>query len=50
MLFQTLDDKNECVAVYINNELKFKEVPKEASKTWEYSQFLKGMDIEYANI
>lgn len=50
MLFQTLDDKNNCVGVYANSNLQFKNLPEDLSKTWSYSAFLKGRDIEYAQL
>ena len=49
MLFQTLDDKNECVNTFINGEL-YKQMPSDISKTWSYSNFLWDHDIEYAQI
>ena len=50
MLFQTLDDKSECVGVYSNGELHFKDIPEGLSKTWGYSNFLYGMPIDYAQL
>ena len=50
MLFQTLDDKKECVGVYSDGELKFGDMPQNLSRTWSYSNFLEGKDIEYASI
>lgn len=51
MLFQTLDDKNECVGFYVDGELYFHQpLPNSLSQTWSYSAFLKGREIEYANI
>ena len=50
MLFQTLDDKSECVGVYSNGDLQFNDMPKGMSRTWSYSNFLEGMDVEYASI
>jgi len=50
MLFQTLDDKSECVGVYSNGDLHFDNIPKGLSKTWSYSNFLQGMPIEYASL
>jgi len=50
MLFQTLDDKKECVGIYANGELRFDELPNGISKTWSYSNFLSGADIDYASI
>ena len=50
MIFQTLDDKRECVGVYSDGELRFDEIPEDLSKTWSYSNFLAGKDIEYASL
>lgn len=50
MLFQTLDDKSECVGVYSNGELHFDNIPNDLTKTWDYSNFLYGMPIEYASL
>ena len=52
MRFQTLDDKNECVAVYLSNdkELKFSNVPDDVTSTWNYAPYLKGKDIQYAQL
>lgn len=50
MLFQTLDDKNNCVGVYVDSNLQFKTIPENLTKTWSYSAFLKGRDIEYAQL
>ena len=49
MLFQTLDDKKECVAIYLDGEIT-DELPKELTRTWNYSAFLKDEPIEYAKI
>jgi hypothetical protein len=49
MLFQTLDNKEECVGVYCNNELHFDAIPDELTHTWGYSAFLRDReDMEYA--
>lgn len=50
MQFQTLDNKNQCVGVYAENELKFTKLPSDLTRTWDYSSFLRGKDIEYAQI
>ncbi len=49
-MFQTLDDKGECVGIYKEGELYFNEIPKNLNKTWNYVSFLEGQDIEYASI
>ena len=51
MLFQTLDDKKECVGIYCAGELSFnEELPEDLERTWSYSAFLKDRDIEYAKL
>ena len=49
-MFQTLDDKNECVAVYVNGEINKKSVTEECTATWSYSPYLKGKQIDYAQL
>ncbi len=49
MLFQTLDNKEECVGVYCNNELHFDVIPEGLTHTWNYSAFLRDRaNVEYA--
>ncbi len=49
MIFQTLDDKQECVGVYCNNELHFDTIPDDLTRTWNYSAFLRDRtNVEYA--
>ena len=50
MLFQTLDNKRECLGYYANNELHYHEIPLSADKTWYYSPSLKDRHVEYARI
>ncbi len=50
MLFQTLDEKQNCVAIYVNGDLVHDKLPDNLSKTWKYSAFLEDMDVEYANL
>lgn len=51
MLFQTLDDKKECVGIYYAGELSFNnELPEDLESTWSYSAFLKDRDIQYAKL
>ena len=51
MLFQTLDDKKECVGIYHSGDLFFgEELPQGLSQTWSYSAFLDNHDIEYAKL
>lgn len=50
MLFQSLDDKKECVGIYSDGELSFDQIPSDLSQTWSYSNFLYGMDVQYAQL
>ena len=48
MIFQTLDDKSECVGVYADGKLHFDSIPSGLSKTWKYTGSVRDPDIEYA--
>ena len=50
MSFITLDDKSECVGVYQNGELHFKNFPTTIDRTWKYAPHLEKEDIEYAHL
>ena len=40
MYFQTLDNKNDCVGVYLEGEIYYDEIPKGISKTWSFVPYL----------
>ena len=48
MIFQAIDDKNECVGVYANGKLDFKNIPTGLTKTWKYSGSITDDSVEYA--
>ena len=50
VLFQALDDKKECVAIYLDGELLHKQLPDDLTKTWNYSKFLEDREVEYAKL
>ena len=50
MLFQTLDSKGQCVGIFQDGKLLFESIPDNLSATWEYSQFLKNRNVEYAKL
>ena len=52
MLFQPIDDKTNCVGVYVDGNLIFdeSEMPKDLSKTWGYTSSLQLQDVEYASL
>ena len=50
MIFQTLDDKTECVGVYADGQLYFDNWPDDLTQTWRHTGFSKDADIEYASL
>tara|TARA_Y100000034_G_scaffold136823_1_gene216099 strand:- start:3666 stop:4856 length:1191 start_codon:yes stop_codon:yes gene_type:complete len=50
MLFQPLDNKNECFGIYANGKLAFHENFADLDKTWAPSSYLNSKDIEYAGL
>lgn len=52
MLFQTLDDKTECVGIYTDNQLIFDPdaFPAGLTKTWKYAPYLRDLDIDYISL
>ena len=52
MLFQTLDDKTECVGIFVDNKLQFNldALPDNLSKTWSYAPYLRDQNVEYASL
>jgi hypothetical protein len=53
LLFQTLDDKQECVGVYFGGELLFgsENLPSNLTATWKYAPYLSAESgIEYASL
>ena len=48
MIFQTLDDKSECVGVYVDGKLHFDNIPNGLTKTWKYTGSVQDDLIEYA--
>ena len=52
MIFQTLDDKSECVGIYANRQLHFdaENFPTDLSVTWKYAPYLRSLDIEFVSL
>ena len=48
MIFQTIDDKSECIGTYTEGKLHYDNFPQDLTKTWKYSGSLVDMNIEYA--
>ena len=47
MLFQALDDKQECIGIYCEGQLHFEEFPNNLTHSWKYTPSLADTDIEY---
>jgi hypothetical protein len=50
LIFQTLDDKKECVAIYRDQKLYSGQLPDDLTATWSYAKYLEDLDIEYASL
>jgi len=50
MIFSTLDDKNECIGVFLNGEIIYEKLPNQITRTWGYTPYLAGKDIQYASL
>jgi len=52
MIFQTLDDKSECVGIYANGQLHFDPAsfPTDISITWKYAPYLEEKNIEFVSL
>ena len=49
MIFQTLDDKTECVGVYADGSLFFEKFPEALNQTWRYTGSHEHLsNVEYA--
>ena len=49
MIFQTLDDKNECVGIYAEGKLSFDELPDGLTACWAPVPYLENKEIEIFN-
>jgi len=48
MIFQAIDDKTECIGVYVDGKLHFDNFPSNLTKTWKYTGSIKDDNVEYA--
>ena len=48
MIFQTLDDKSECVGIYVDGKIHFDDIPSNLTKTWKYTGSVQDPAVEYA--
>ena len=50
MLFQSLDEKENCAAIFLDGKLFYDKLPDDLTRTWNYSPSLKNRNIEYASL
>lgn len=50
MIFQAIDDKNECIGVYVDGKFHFDDIPSDLTKTWRYGSSVSDDNIEYAQL
>jgi len=50
MLFQSLDDKRECKAIYVDGDVHYNSFPSGLTKTWNYTPHFSDVDIQYAQM
>ena len=48
MIFQTLDDKSECVGIYADGRLHYEGFPSDLTRTWKYTGSITDSNVEYA--
>ncbi len=48
MIFQTLDDKFECVGIYADGQLFFENFPTDLTQTWKFTGSLYDLNVQYA--
>lgn len=50
MIFQAIDDKDECIGVYVDGKMHFDNIPDNLTKTWKHSGSIKDPNVEYASL
>ena len=48
MIFQAIDDKNECIGIYADGKIDFNNIPDNLTKTWKYGGSVDSSVVEYA--
>jgi len=48
LIFQTIDDKSECIGVYSDGKLYYDDFPQNLNKTWKYSGSITDPGVKYA--
>ena len=50
MIFQILDDREQCFGIYSNGKFTYDKIPSHLNKTWDWSPHLVGRDVNYASL
>ena len=50
MIFQAIDDKNECIGVYVDGKMHFENIPNNLTKTWRHTGSIVDPATDYASI
>jgi len=50
VLFETLDNKQDCIGIYCNGRIHKESFPENLSGTWSYTPYLNRRSIEYASL
>ena len=50
MIFQTLDDKAECVGVYIDGKLHFDTMPENLTVTWSNASSISNDSVQFVSL
>ena len=50
MLFETLDNKQDCIGIYCNGRIYKESFPKNLSGTWSYAPYLDRRSVMYASL
>ena len=49
-VFQAIDDKDECIGVYVDGQMHFENLPDNLTKTWKYSGSITDPKVQYGHI
>ena len=50
MIFQTIDDKKECIGYFANGKLRFRKPDDTLTATWDWSEHIGELDVQLARI
>jgi len=50
LIFQILDDREQCFGIYSNGKFTYDKIPSHLNRTWDWSPHLIGRNVEYASL